>query len=222
MRWIQLSDKERHGMPTAVADAVRNRVEATLLVPGAPTPLMFQFDRFEEGHLFLTTRIHHDTDLTTTDTVSITFQAGTRVALFVTRVIHVEHDSLCVEVPEAVLGELRQHPRVPVGPLSQLQVRVRRDQRQWTPWVGDLSLGGVRLCFDEVAPSLPIGTLIRIDMSTHHEAASVVGMVVRRTDDAIGVRFQPIAPRSQEYRDLESLLQTLKKQNPGTDLAAAI
>ena len=47
-------------------------------------------------------------------------------------------------------------------------------------------------------------------------------MVVRRTDDAIGVRFQPIAPRSQEYRDLESLLQTLKKQNPGTDLAAAI
>jgi c-di-GMP-binding flagellar brake protein YcgR len=205
-----MGKSDGYGVPPALAVAVRDGTQATILLPGNP-PISTRFERLNQEVIVLRAHPEPLQDLTAGDPLTVSFLAESRVVLFMTTVHSVKQaGALRIDIPESVFAEMRRHPRIQVGHQSELQVRARVSERQWRPWLGDLSLGGARLCFDEGRPEWGKGQLVQLDMLMHLEAATAVGLVVRLEPDAVGLRFQPIVPESLEARALARLIHGLE------------
>lgn len=221
MRWIELRDDRPDVPPQVLTDAAASNAPATLMRFGPHDGVDARFHRVTQDEVVFS--VVTTPDLAIDDPITVTFMAGDRVAVFMTRVRKLdggERPLVRLDAPSQCFAEMRRHPRLNIGPQSDLVCRIHLGDRSWTPWVGDVSVGGTRLCFDEAVPDLGIGALIRVDMRLNHQAFSHVAMVVRQTDDSLGCRFQPIEEMSDTHTNLGLLLRELERerQNFGRSL----
>ena len=212
MRWSQLGESDSYGLPAALAIAVRDGAEVAVLLTGA-APIEARFESINAKAVVLQAHPVHLEALEEGAPITVSFLAGSRVTIFMTQVHSIRQaGAFWIEIPRTVFAEMRRHPRIRVGQLSELRARARVNEQQWRPWLGDLSHGGARMCFEEEAPIWDKGTLVRLELLMHNEAATVVGMVVRQEPDAVGLRFRPMAAESTQARALARLIQRVEEE----------
>lgn len=213
MRWIELRDDQPNVPPRVLMEASASNCPATLMRFGPHDAVDARF------HLVTSTEVVvsvvTEPDLKPDDPITVTFLAGDRVAVFLTRVLKIEGGErplVRLSAPAQCFAEMRRHPRLNIGPQSDLVCRIHLGGESWTPWVGDVSIGGARLCFDDGLPQLGVGALIRVDMRLNHQSFSHIAMVVRQTEDNIGCRFQPLNENSDAHQHLVFLLRELERE----------
>lgn len=210
MRWIALAPDEQ-GSPGVLREAVRSSRPATILRYGTEPAVAATFERLHGSSLLL--RLEGETMFQDHEPLTIAFLSGERVAMFLTRIMDCpEPGRVRIALPGQCFAEMRRYPRVRVGPQSELVSHIKRGGQSWNPWVGDLSRGGALLCFEVSPPEFDLGSLIRLDLRMQQHAFSHTAMVVRRTHNSIGCRFQPMAEDSTPYIKLSTLLALLERE----------
>ncbi|NCG20763.1 MAG: hypothetical protein GWP91_17275 [Rhodobacterales bacterium] len=214
MRWIELGPSVATGIPQVLVEAIQRHSPVSLLMHGPLGTQAGHFYKLAEDGLVVELPDSDGIDLSPGAVLTVSFLFQHRVAVFMSTIVHQRHEQdrtlVTLSLPHGVMAEMRAHPRIRAGKGSELRALVRVNEGIWEPWVGDVSIGGARLCFDRAAPKWTIGTLLRIDLALHHEKATVVGMIIRREPTAVGIRFQPIADHSAEADDLQRLLAYLE------------